>query len=330
MYALLMAGGGGTRLWPVSTDEKPKQFQAFFDNRSLLRTTYERILPIIPPDQIWLTANDKHSQLIQKSLPELPLNHCIFEPARRDNAPAIAVSQVLMQAAGLDLESVIVMLPCDHKIGNETELRRLLQLGERFLLKNPQYLLTIGIKPEYPETGYGYIKCTDSFLLPEVLEAERFVEKPDAIRAQEYVTSGRYVWNSGIYMWTLRSMIEWLKQYLPETYQKLDHNIHNWHTIYETLESISLDYSISEKVENLATIPSNNLSWSDIGDFKALGIHSIGKVASLDTSNCYIRNNTDQIVKVIGVENLIIVNTKDGLLVCDRNRSQDIKKLTHH
>ncbi len=327
MHALLMAGGGGTRLWPVSTEEKPKQFQAFFDNRDLLRTTYERVLPIIPNSNIWLAANKRHAQLIQESIPELVVDQCIFEPSKRDNAPAIAVSQILMQQKGLNLNSVIVMLPCDHRISNEIELRRLLHLGERFLEKNPSYLVTIGIKPAYAETGYGYIKYNNNSLLEEVMLAERFVEKPDLARAQEYIASGQYVWNSGIYIWTLGSMLQWLEKFVPTTYHSLIHNFQNWHTIYETLEAISLDYSISEKVDHLATIPTDNLGWSDIGDFKALGIETIGNVASLDATNCYIRNETEKVVKVIGVENLVIVNTKDGLLVCDRERSQDIKKL---
>lgn len=325
-----MAGGGGTRLWPVSTEERPKQFQAFFGDKSLLRSTYERILPIIPNDQIWLAANNKHSQLIKEALPELVEDHCIFEPARRDNAPAITVSQLLMQQSGVDLNTIIVMLPCDHQISNESELRRLLQLGEQFLQQRPEYLLTVGIEPTYPETGYGYLKRSTDYLTTEVLRAERFVEKPDLATAKNYVDSGQYVWNSGIYLWTLGSMLNWLESYLPNTYQQLNHNLHNWLTIYESLEAISLDYSISEKVMHLATIPTKNLKWSDIGDFKALGIHSLGKVAALDSNNCYIRNDTNQVIKVIGVENLVIVNTKDGLLVCDRNRTQDIKKLTHH
>lgn len=330
MIALLMAGGGGTRLWPISTEEKPKQFQTFFGNKSLLRSTYERILPIIPSEQIWLAANNKHSQLIKDALPELIDDHCIFEPARRDNAPAIAVTQLLMQQSGVDLSTIIVMLPCDHQIGNESELRRLLQLGEQFLQQHTDYLLTIGIQPTYPETGYGYLKCSNEVLTAEIMRADRFVEKPDLATANTYVDSGQYVWNSGIYLWTLGSMLKWLENHLQKTYQQLAHNLHNWLTIYESLEAISLDYSISEKVAHLATIPTKNLEWSDIGDFKALGIHSLGNVTTLDSNNCYIRNDTEQAVKVIGVENLVIVNTKDGLLVCDRNRTQDIKKLTHH
>lgn len=327
MEALLMAGGGGTRLWPVSTDEKPKQFQAFFDERNLLRTTYERIIPLISNEHIWLAANKKHSQLIKETIPELIEGQCIFEPTKRDNTPAIAVSQIAMQQKGITPDTVIVMLPCDHLIINETELRRLLSLGEKFLQQYPQYLLTIGITPTYPETGYGYIKYTDQALMEEVMRADCFVEKPDRARAQAYIESGQYVWNSGIYMWTLASMLQWLETFVPNTYQQLVHNFHDWHTIYENLEAVSLDYSISEKVPNLATIPSTNLGWSDIGDFKALGISTSGLVASLDSENCYIRNDTNLPLKVIGVKNLVIVNTPSGLLVCDRERCQDIKKL---
>ncbi len=327
MYILLMAGGGGTRLWPVSTDEKPKQFQAFFDERNLLRTTYERILPLAENDHIWLSANKKHSQLIKQSLPDLLIDQILFEPAKRDNLPAIALSQIAMAQKGIDKNAVIVMLPCDHRIGNEQELRRLLHLGEQFLLQNPQYLLTIGIKPAYPETGYGYIQISNNELTNHIFKADRFVEKPNLAKAQEYLNAGNFLWNSGIYMWTLGTMLAWLQKFTPKTFTTLTHNFHNWHTIYESLEANSLDYSISEKVPDLACIPSDRLEWSDVGDFKALGIQTIGNVQSLDCNDCYIRNDTNIPVKVIGMKNVIIVNTEHGLLVCDRDRNQDIKKL---
>lgn len=328
MQVLLMAGGGGTRLWPLSTEQKPKQFLALFDSRSLLRTTYERVLPLVKPEQVWLGGNKNHQTLLSQDLPEVPKDHLILEPTKKDNAPAICLSLLLMRQQGVDLNEVIIMLPCDHRIGNENEFRQLVSQGETFLKSNPNYLLTIGIRPTHPETGYGYIEYSEKEICPQVFLVEQFVEKPNREIAESYIAQGNFLWNSGIYMWTLGAMLKWCEALMPEIFTPLSQNLANWESAYLNLQGISLDYGISEKIsQQIVTIPAQNLDWSDIGDFKALGNYQSGNAATLDVSDSYIRNDTNVPLRVIGLKNIVIVNTADGLVVCDRNRAQDIKKV---
>ncbi|OGC81424.1 MAG: hypothetical protein A2V81_04180 [Candidatus Abawacabacteria bacterium RBG_16_42_10] len=332
MQILLMSGGGGTRLWPLSTEEKPKQFQAIFDKRSLLRTTFERILPLTTSEQIWVSGNTKHDALLKQELPEIPTKNIILEPAKRDNAAAICLNQLLMAKQEVPLDEVVVMLPTDHLITNEEEFRALVTIGESFLQKNLDFLVTIGITPTYPETGFGYIHKAATVLHQEndfsVNSIHRFVEKPNKEQAEKYVSSKEYLWNSGIYMWTLGQMLTWFQSFLPNIYQPLSDNLHRFEEIYSTLPATSLDYGISEKLEDIAVIPDHNLEWSDVGDFRALGEHMSDNIATLDVKNSYIRNDTSVPMKVIGVENIVIVNSPNGLLICDRDRAQEVKKLS--
>lgn len=331
MQILLMSGGGGTRLWPLSTEEKPKQFQAIFDKRSLLRTTFDRILPLVNPNNIWVSGNTKHKTLLKKELPEVPANNIILEPAKRDNAAAICLNQLLMAKQNISPNEIVVMLPTDHQITNEDEFRLLIKIAENFLQKKPKHLLTIGITPTYAETGYGYIQKSPTILHQEknshVFCIKKFVEKPNKEKAEEYIASGEYLWNSGIYIWTLGQMLLWFKNFLPDIHQPLSENITDWQGIYPTLPATSLDYGISEKLNDIAVIPDHHLGWSDVGDFRALGEHVSTNIATLDVENSYIRNDTNIPMKVIGVKNIVIVNSPNGLLICDRNRAQEVKKL---
>lgn len=331
MQALLMAGGGGTRLWPLSTETKPKQFLALFDDRSLLRTTFERILPIIPASHVWLSGNYKHQALLLADLPELSPSQLILEPAKRDNAAAICLALLLMSQAGIADHEVIVMLPCDHRIGNETRFREIILQGEKFLKQHPQQIVTIGIHPTHPETGYGYIEHTDQALLIDdmypVMSVKQFVEKPNLAVAETYLASGKHLWNSGIYMWTLGNMLHLFETLLPEIFTQLKNNLDRWAEIYPELMATSLDYGISEKIDTIATIPAKDLEWNDVGDFRALGEHHSSGVTTLDVSKSYLRNDTTIPIRIIGLENVVVVSTEEGLLVCHRDRAQDIKKL---
>jgi mannose-1-phosphate guanylyltransferase len=331
MQALLMAGGGGTRLWPLSTDELPKQFLALFDQRSLLQTTYDRVAKVVPADQIWLGGSTKHAKLLQEHLPQIVPQHVVLEPAKRDNAAAICLNLLLMQQAGISDDEVVVMLPTDHAIGNEAEFAQVLLTGETFLKQSPQFVITIGIQPTHPETGYGYIDCTNTILLEshqhQVVAVNKFVEKPDLATAHQYLLQGTYLWNSGIYLWTVGAMLEAFERLLPDIFQPLKHNLNNWQDIYATLPATSLDYGITEKINTVATIPTKTLEWSDIGDFRALGEQKLGNVTAIDVKNSYICNQINTPIKILGVENIVVVQTEKGLLICNRNRAQEIKKL---
>lgn len=331
MQALLMAGGGGTRLWPLSTDELPKQFLALFDQRSLLQTTYDRVAKVVPADHIWLGGSTKHIDLLKKHLPQINSQHVVLEPAKRDNAAAICLNLLLMQQSGIGDDEVVVMLPTDHAIGNEAEFAQVLLAGEAFLKQSPQFVITIGIQPTHPETGYGYIDCTNSVLLEshqhQVVAVNKFVEKPDLATAQQYLHQGTYLWNSGIYLWTLGAMLRAFSLLLPDIFQPLQSHLANWQEIYATLPATSLDYGITEKISTVATIPTQTLEWSDIGDFRALGKQTLGDVTAIDVKNSYICNQTNTPTKILGVENIVVVQTEKGLLICNRDRAQEIKKL---
>lgn len=332
MQILLMAGGGGTRLWPLSTEEKPKQFQALFDDRSLLRTTFERVISLTASKNIWLSGNAQHQDLLRQELPEIPEDNFILEPAKRDNAAAICLSLLLMKKRGISGDEVIIMLPTDHRIENEKEFQSLMTFAEGFLEKNPQYLLTIGINPTHPETGYGYIhhKSLNIYARGDfaAIKVDRFVEKPDLTTAKKYLQTKNYLWNSGIYLWTLDQMLHWFENLLPNIYHTLQDHLENWQKIYPAIDANSLDYGISEKISDIVVIPDQNLGWSDVGDFRALGEHVSENIKVLDVEESYIRNDTETPMKVIGVKNIVIVNSPNGLLICDRSRAQDIKKLS--
>ena len=226
-YCIIMAGGIGSRFWPLSKDNYPKQFLDILGTgKSFIRSTYERFSPVIPDENFLVVTNKAYKHLVLEHLPMLRPDQVLCEPARRNTAPCIAYAAYHIQSRCADAN--IVVTPADHLVTNEVEFQRIIRLGFDFLAKNPQALVTIGIKPSRPETGYGYIQVPKQESLPEVVKVEMFKEKPNFDTAVKFVAEGNYFWNSGIFLWTLDGIMQAFRQYLPEMVEVFEKGIYNF------------------------------------------------------------------------------------------------------
>ena len=336
-----MAGGIGSRFWPLSKDNYPKQFLDILGTgKSFIRSTYERFSPVIPDENFLVVTNKAYKQLVLEHLPMLRPDQVLCEPARRNTAPCIAYAAYHIQSQCKNAN--IVVTPADHLVTNETEFQRIIRLGFDFLAKNPNALMTIGIKPSRPETGYGYIQVPKQDVLPEVVKVEMFKEKPDYETAVKFVTEGNYFWNSGIFLWTLDGIMQAFKQYLPEMVEVFEKGIYKFGTPEEQdfindhfvdCPNISIDYGVMEKSPNTFTIPAD-FGWSDIGTWGSLFTHARkdedgnalrGKVVSVDNKNTIINIEDGTEAVVEGLEDYLVAYRDHSLLVCRLKDEQQIK-----
>ena len=340
-YCIIMAGGIGSRFWPLSKDNYPKQFLDILGTgKSFIRSTYERFSPVIPDENFLVVTNKAYKHLVLEHLPMLHPDQVLCEPARRNTAPCIAYAAYHIQSRCSDAN--IVVTPADHLVTNETEFQRIIRLGFDFLAKQPHALMTIGIKPSRPETGYGYIQVPKQDLLPEVVKVEMFKEKPDYDTAVKFVAEGNYFWNSGIFLWTLDGIMKAFKQYLPEMVEVFEKGINHFGTPEEqdfindhfvNCPNISIDYGVMEKSPNTYTIPAD-FGWSDIGTWGSLFTHAKkddngnakrGKVVSVDNKNTIINIEEGTEAVVEGLEDYLVAYRDHSLLVCRLHDEQQIK-----
>ena len=340
-YCIIMAGGIGSRFWPLSKDNYPKQFLDILGTgKSFIRSTYERFSPVIPDENFLVVTNKAYKQLVLEHLPMLRPDQVLCEPARRNTAPCIAYAAYRIQSRCHDAN--IVVTPADHLVTNEVEFQRIIRLGFDFLAKNPNALMTIGIKPSRPETGYGYIQVPKQETLPEVVKVEMFKEKPDYDTAVKFVAEGNFFWNSGIFLWTLDGIMQAFKQYLPEMVEVFEKGIYNFGTPEEQdfindhfvdCPNISIDYGVMEKSPNTFTIPAD-FGWSDIGTWGSLFTHAKkdengnakrGKVVSVDNRNTIINIEEGTEAVVEGLEDYLVAYRDHSLLVCKLKDEQQIK-----
>ena len=345
-YCIIMAGGIGSRFWPLSKDNYPKQFLDILGTgKSFIRSTYERFSPVIPDENFLVVTNKAYKQLVLEHLPMLKPDQVLCEPARRNTAPCIAYAAYHIQSRCK--EANIVVTPADHLVTNEAEFQRIIRLGFDFLTKNQNALMTIGIKPSRPETGYGYIQCGSrrdevGSRNEGVVKVEMFKEKPDYETAVKFVSEGNYLWNSGIFLWTLDGIMQAFKQYLPDMVEVFEKGKNDFGTANEQafidahfIESpnISIDYGVMEKSPNTFTIPAD-FGWSDIGTWGSLFTHAKkdengnakrGKVVSVDNRNTIINieEGTEAIVE--GLEDYLVAYRDHSLLVCRLKDEQQIK-----
>ncbi len=340
-YCIIMAGGIGSRFWPLSKDNYPKQFLDILGTgKSFIRSTYERFSPVIPDENFLVVTNKAYKHLVLEHLPMLRPDQVLCEPARRNTAPCIAYAAYHIQSRCSDAN--IVVTPADHLVTNEVEFQRIIRLGFDFLTKNPQALMTIGIKPSRPETGYGYIQVPKQDTLPEVVKVEMFKEKPDYDTAVKFVNEGNYFWNSGIFLWTLDGIMHAFRQYIPEMVEVFEKGIYNFGTPEEQdfindhfvdCPNISIDYGVMEKSPDTYTIPAD-FGWSDIGTWGSLFTHAKkdeagnalrGKVVSVDNTNTIINIEEGTEAVVEGLEDYLVAYRDHSLLVCRLHDEQQIK-----
>jgi len=340
-YAVIMAGGSGTRFWPLSRKKLPKQFLSLFGTTSLLRQTYERIHPLFTDERILIITNADYVELVKKELPEIPVANIIGEPIARNTAPCIALAAALIALRNPD--STMTVLPADHLITNLQQFQETLLIGREYVNKE-HHLVTIGIEPNRPETGYGYIKY-DREDLTTIKKVLLFEEKPSQERAQAFIESGEYLWNSGMFMWKTTTILNAFSQYLPnissaiKTFQshfEPDQAEKSIHTFYSEVESISIDYGIMERAEQVKVIPAD-MGWSDVGSWIAAwelatkdkqgnflkGSH----IELVNTTNSYIQNSGKHLIAVVGLDNIIVVETEDAILIMPAEKSQQVKQL---
>ena len=326
--AVIMAGGKGERFWPLSREKFPKQLLSLTGKKSLLQETVERIKPLIPPRDILVVTRRPLARAIERQLPRVPRKNIISEPVGRNTAPCIGLAAKMIKE-----DAIMVVLPADHIITPRGKFLDTLKKAVT-LAKETGNLITIGIKPTYPATGYGYIEAGKREKR-QVFKVKRFVEKPDKKKAERFLKSGRFFWNSGMFVWKKSVILEAMRKYMPFLYQKLQMiSSKNISKLYPGLPNVSIDYGIMEKANNCLVIPAD-FSWEDLGSWESLdGFLSrdrkknavMGRVLLMDTQNCTVVNKKG-LLSAIGVSDLIIVSTDDVTLVFPKGKGQQVKKL---
>ena len=336
-----MAGGIGSRFWPSSTSDRPKQFLDILGvGKSLIRMTFERCLGVVSPDHIFIVTNEKYKDLVLKHLPELPENNVLCEPSMNNTAPCIAYTALRIKA--LDPNAVFAVLPSDHVILKEDAYVQILNQAFNFASEN-EVLVTLGIKPTRPDTGYGYIKYVPS----EDGSASKvvlFKEKPDVVTAQKYVDSGEYLWNAGMFIWSVKSIIKSFERNSGDILAILSKDLSKYNTIleqdyidkvYPETENISIDYAILERADNVYTIPAD-IGWSDLGTWSSLHAYmsdtddkvKIGNnIHLIDSNDIIVMSNNDKTIVIKGLENYIIVDEENALLIYPKADEQEIKSV---
>ena len=337
--AVIMAGGRGERFWPKSRNASPKQFLSLTkDGETMIQKTVKRLMPIVKAEDVYIVTNAAYTELVREQLPYIPEENILAEPCARNTAPCIAFAATVIGRKYED--AVMLVLPSDHLIGYEDIYINTLKKAVR-AAKNGKNLVTIGITPEYPETGYGYINFGAE--KGDVYEVERFVEKPDLPTAKKYLASGKYLWNSGMFVWKVSSIMANLRELMPDIYEGALRIGEAFGTPgftevlakeFSAFRSESVDFGIMEKADNIYTIP-GSFGWDDVGSWLAVerinetdDDHNFidGDVVTVDTKRTTVCGGK-RLVAAIGTRDLIIVDTDDVLLVCSKNNTQDVKKV---
>jgi len=338
-YGLILAGGRGTRFWPRSRKRSAKQVLPVVGEQSLIQSTVERLAPLIPPARQWVLTNNYLREEIVRQLPEVPPEQILAEPVARNTAPAIGLAAHILQS--IDPDAVMGVFPSDHLVGKPGRYRQ--HLRAAFRAAEAGKLAALGLRPRWPETGYGYIELPRGAAAGEASPVLRFREKPDAATARRYVKAGRFYWNAGMFFWRADVLLEELRRHLPRTATMLaalppfgDARFSDeLQRVFPRTEKISVDYAVLERSRNVVGVACDEIEWSDMGSWNAL-YELLPKDAEGNTVNRDLVMTGSQgnyvysggkTVALVGVRDLIVVDTPDALLVADRNAAQDVGKI---
>lgn len=352
-YPVILAGGRGTRFWPLSRKKRAKQLLALDGKQTMIQQTVARLLPLAAAKKFWIITNEDLRPAIVKQLPKLPKDQVLAEPVGRNTAPAIGLAAFLLLRE--DPNAVIGLFPSDHVIGDEKRYRETLERGIELAASGPN-IVVLGVRPNRAETGYGYIE-TGGLFQGEALQVRRFTEKPNAERAAEFVAAGSYFWNSGMFLWSAQTLVDALREHLPKTAALLEKIAATYGTqkfaatfkrLYPQCENISVDYAVleprsakGEESANIYCLPAD-FGWNDLGSWTALHEHHTAKttppegnlvegsaVFLLNARGNYI-HSPGKFIAAVGVTDLVVVETPDALLVTTRQHAQDVGKVVKY
>lgn len=321
MKTIILAGGSGERFWPLSTKETPKQFLKLFSDKTLLRQTFERLVYRLSPQDIYVVTNRMYAERTFEELPEIPRQNVLLEPVKKNTAPACTLATLRFE----DGETIFVV-PADHYIPEVEKFWRVVEKAEEFLGRN-EGIITFGIVPTRPETGYGYIQI-DQLVEQDVYSVKMFREKPNYETAMEYVSSGRFLWNSGMFMWKKEYFVEQIKKHAREVIEPFL-SCESVEEVYQKVPSISIDYALMEKADRIFVVRAS-FTWSDVGNWKSLaelGVKNSPSSVLID-SNAFVQTTKPTIV--IGVNNIVVIETENGILVADERQLERIKEALRH
>jgi len=352
-YPVILAGGRGTRFWPLSRKRRAKQLLALDGTRTMIQQTVSRLTLLAPASRVWIITNEDSQREIARQLPKLNRQRIIAEPLGRNTAPAIGLAALILMRT--DPGGVIGMFPSDHVIGDERGYRHVLEQGIK-IAASGENIVVLGIRPTRAETGYGYIEVGGQ-ANRDALPVRRFTEKPDAVRAAAFVAARNYFWNSGMFIWSARTLANALREHLPKTAPLLEqiaaaYDTHNFvktfRRLYPKCENISIDYAVLEPCSakgegrsNIFCLPAD-FGWNDLGSWTALHEHQVAKqnpadgniisgdrIFTLNSQGNYI-HAPGKFVAAVGVQNLVVVETADALLITTRDQAQDVGKVVKH
>ncbi len=339
VFVVVMAGGSGTRFWPRSRQDRPKQFLILGGKNSLLQKTYAIASKITDRDHVYVSTTSKYSRLVMRQIPAISKNRLILEPVGRDTGPSVALSCMILSKIAMD--DVAVFLPADHSVTPESVFIQTVKQTAK-IAERSNRVITIGIPPTYPSTAYGYIQFGKPVRGEQVREVRRFSEKPDQETAKRYVSSGQYYWNAGIFVSKISVLLREISLYAPHIYSPIaglrDTPRSQFNQmlsrVFSQIRKISIDYAVMEKTANIATVPAA-FEWDDLGSWNSVAKllpekegnnRSSGKIVAINSDGNIVMNE-DRLTALIGVNDLIIVEDKDALLICSKSHAQKVKQL---
>ena len=348
IYAVIMAGGVGSRFWPLSRERRPKQLLSIGQSETMIQNTVSRIADLVPPERVFVVTNQKQRDAVKEQLPSVPEDHILVEPVGRNTAPCIGLAALWIKR--LDPDAIMVVLPADHLIKNVSGFLASIRSAIDVATET-NGLLTVGIHPTRPETGYGYIQIAEdqsptNYRDAGVFRVKTFAEKPTMETAEQFLKSGDFLWNSGIFVWSVKTVLEEIHLHIPDLYEQLcdveqsiGSLVYKKHleTAYGLIRGISIDYGLMEKARNVYVVR-GDFGWSDVGSWdeaaKLLpgdesGNSWHGTVIALNSKNTFVEAG-GKTVALVGVEDLIVITTEDAVLVCRKGRSQDVKEVVDY